>query len=119
MGYVSDGEVVLGKTAAKASRPVFPRFLAVLLLALAGFLTVPIGAVILMSLKAGELPLFALAASASSLVLICGWLGGLLWSSKAPSRRLVLSGVLVVLAVVVSILIVSAVGYVAVVVAIS
>jgi hypothetical protein len=119
MGYVFDGEVVLGKAAAKAPGRVFPRLLAVVLLAFAGFLAVPIGAVMFLSLQAGALPVFALAAAASPLALLCGWVGKLLWSTQAPSRRLVVSGVFAVLAAVVSILFVAAVCYVTVIVAIS
>lgn len=119
MGYVFDGEMALGKAAYKAPRRVFPRLLAAVLFAFAGFLAVPIGAVMFMALQAGALLLFALAASASSLALLCGWVGNLLWSARAPSRRLVASGVLAVLAAVVFVLFVLAVCYVAVVVAIS
>ena len=119
MGYVFDGEVMLGKADYKAPRRVFPRLLAAVLFAFAGFLAVPIGAVMLMSLQAGALLPFALAASASPLALLCGWVGNLLWSARAPSRRLVASGVLVVLAAVASILFAAAVCYVALVVAIS
>ena len=119
MGYVFDGEMVLGKAAHRVPRRVFPRFLAVVLLALAGFLAVPIGAVMFMALQAGALLLFALAAAASSLALLCGWVGNLLWSARVPSHRLVASGVLVVLAAAVFVLLVLAVCYVAVVVAIS
>lgn len=119
MGYLFDGEVVLGKAPVKAPRPVLPRLLAVTLLALAGFIAIPTGGVMITSLYAGELPVFAMASALSPVALMCGWLGKLLWFAEAPSPRLVASGVLVVLAAVAFILFVAAVCYVAVVVAIS
>ncbi|MDR3618317.1 MAG: hypothetical protein P4L85_03130 [Paludisphaera borealis] len=95
MGYLFDGEVGFGGTDAKAPRRVL-RLLAAALFAFAAVLGLPIAAVAVISLFAGNLPAFALMVLASPLVLMSVWLGRRLWSGEAAPQWFVALGLLIV-----------------------
>jgi hypothetical protein len=96
MGYVFDGEVVPGGTAAKSQHRRLTRFLAVILFAFAAVFGIPIAAVAIISLVQGNAGALVLMAMASPLVLMCGWLGGRLWSDRGVPNWFVVSVMLIV-----------------------
>ena len=77
-------------------RSVLPRLLAVILFAFAAVIGHPIAATVVISLLAGDMRSLALTVLASPLVLMCGWLGTVLWSGRAIPHGAVVAAMFIV-----------------------